>query len=208
MITTLLMTCLAATEVNSVDAAAQPAAVEQSGWSVQLAIATPSVIGVAIGLDPTGGTLTGLGGLPVIVRSSFANALTVERAVGSHWSGTASLSFGSSITPVFNAFTGSGVVGARWYPARTFQGFFIGPELSASIQQFDLKISGLTITPLYGAGAGARAGWVQRFGANFVASASAGLNGSVVWRPRTNTMEASQTLNLGLDVMLSAGLVF
>lgn len=208
MITTLLMTCLAATEVNSVDAAAQPTVVEQPGWSVQLAVAAPSVVAASFSFDAPGGALGGLGGL-LVTQPRFGNALTVERAFGPHWSGIASVSFSASSGPGWSFVNGGGLVGARWYASRTLEGLFVGPEVMAYGSQVTFMATSITNVPLTSVGAGARAGWAQRFGAHFIASASAGLNGSVMWRPQTPSLGATQaTLNLGLDVMLSAGLVF
>lgn len=203
MITTLLMTCLAATEVNSVDAAAQPAAVEQSGWSVQLTLASPSVLGVSFALDAPDGSLGFVG------QSRFLPGLTVERRFGARWVGVSSLSFGAGVSPSLNALSGGGLLGARWYPARAFEGFFVGPELMVSVNAAGSPVGGVGLFQNYAVGAGARVGWTQRFGEHFVASASAALNGHVSWRtPTAATLAPLTWANVGLDVMLSAGLVF
>lgn len=198
MLTTLLMTCLAATEVNAVDAAQPPPT-----WGLQLTLASPSILGASFALNE------GSGGLGQLGRGTFMPGLTVERGFGTRWTGVASLSVGVGVTPSYNSVSGGGVLGARWYATRAFDGFFLGPELMVNLHAGASPLAGVDLFQTYAVGAGARVGWTQRFGEHFVASASAALNGHVSWSPPSAGRPAPHTtLNLGLDVMLSAGLVF
>lgn len=198
MLTTLVMAVLAANEVNTVDDSVTSS---PPTWSVQLSLATPSVLGASVALE-SGASPGGLGVLGVI-RPSFANALTVEHAFGERWTGVGSLSFGATFMPPLTTMAGAGVLGARWYATRALEGFFVGPEVMFQLNTTD--VPGLTGIKTYAAGAGARLGWLQRFGDHFMASASAGLNANVAWLTVPSTM---QTLNVGLDLALAAGLLF
>lgn len=213
MTTITLLTLLAAAEVSSSPELETP---ERPTWGVQLSLASPTLVGASFEL----GGSPGLGVLGTIVRPGFGNALTLERAFSERWSGTASLSFGFTSVGPLNTTTGSGMLGARWYAKRAFDGFWGGPELLFQLNVTDMTglsalgglggvgtLGGLGTASLrtYAAGVRGRAGWTQPFGEHFTVTASAGLGANVAWQ---TTPLAHQNLNLGLDVALGAGLVF
>lgn len=215
-----LLTLLAAAEVSSSSPA--PDAPERGTWGVQLSLASPTLVGASFDL---GGT-PGIGVLGSVVRPGFSNALTLERAFTERWSAVASLSFGFTSAGPVNTTTGSGMLGARWYAKRAFDGFWAGPELLFQLNLTEAPsglsalgglggagslgaVGGLSATPMrsYAGGVRGRAGWTQPFGEHFTVTASLGLGANVAWQT-TPLPFARQNLNLGLDVALGAGLVF
>lgn len=202
MLTTLLMAVFAANEVNPVEA-------EEPKWAIQLSLAAPSILHSSFALGGNSGSaLGGLGGASLlgVSRPGFATALTVERAFGEHWTGAASLGIDTNVSSVFTTISGTGVLGARWYAKRSLDGFFVGPEVMFRLNTIHTELEGIAEYRFYAAGAGARAGWMQRFGDHFMASASAGVSANVAWT--TTTLMPVQTLNVGLDLALGAGLLF
>lgn len=209
MITTTLLTLLAAAEVSTSSIPVEPPA--PPTWSVQLSLAAPSLLGASFSLGPQttsglGGLTGGLGalGFSSIPQPSFSNGITIERALGEKWSGVLSGSFGYS-TSSLTTLSGAGMLGARWYAKRTFDGFWAGPELLFMANTMDASSLGLSAFRTYAGGVRGRAGWTQPFGEHFLVSGSAGLGANLAW---TTTPSSQQTLNLGLDLALSAGLVF
>ncbi|MFT3711358.1 MAG: hypothetical protein QM817_27310 [Archangium sp.] len=184
---------------------------------MQLSVTSPSLVGASFALGPGGSGLLGglvggvaglgsLAGLGVgVLRPAFGNELTLERAFGPSWSGIASLSVSYSAS-AFNSFGGGGMLGARWYAKRTFDGFFAGPELLFQASVTDVPPGfGLSSLRSYAGGVRGRAGWTQPFGEHFVVSASVGLGANLAW---ATAPTSQQTLNLTLDAALAAGLVF
>lgn len=213
MITTTLLTLLAAAEVSTTTATTEaPPPTEPKTWSIQLSLASPSVLNASFDISPPTGSLGGLlgaaggGVLGGISRPFFSNGLTVERSLGEKWSGLASLSFGYGSTgaPV-TTISGSGVLGARWYSSRVFDGFFAGPELLFLVNTLEAPTLGFPSSRSYAGGVRGRAGWTQPFGEHFIVSGSAAVGANVMWS--TSPLQ-QQTLNLTLELALAAGLVF
>ncbi|MGV3623031.1 MAG: DUF3575 domain-containing protein [Archangium sp.] len=200
MLTTLVLAVLAVDEVHPLEAPEEPA------WGLQLLVAAPSVLHASFGLSAsTLGGLSGLGGISS-VRPPLSGAFTVERRFGEHWTGAAQVMFVGAFAEASTFAGGGGVIGARWYPTRAFDGFFIGPEAIALVSNSEYRAAETTRMSSWGVGLAARAGWMQRFGAHFMASASAAVGANVTSSQAFDTR--MQSVNVGLELALGAGLLF
>jgi opacity protein-like surface antigen len=201
MTSTLLLAVLAASEVTSTTAAAPPEA-ESRNWAVQLSLGTPPVLGASFELGPSV-LPSGLGSLGTITRAQFTTSVTLERAFGEHWTGVGAFSAGlTSMVLPLTTLNGVGVLGAHWYAKRPFDGFWVGPEL---MFQTNVSLSPLSSLKYYAGGARVRLGWTQPFGEHFIVSGSTGVTAQVSW---TTSPGSQQSLSVGGDLNLSAGLVF
>ncbi len=197
MIITTLLTLLAASEVSQ---PAPPEAPAPKIWSVQLSLATPSVLRATFELSPPTGQ-AGLGVLGALSAFTLTNSLTGEFAIARHWTTALSLGFGFGTGSGLNTTVGSGAAGVRWYVKQPFEGFWAGPETIFQLTSYSGPV--ITGSQMYLAGARARVGWTQPFGENFLVAASAGAGADMLWLP-----DQSTRLGLGLDLALTAGLVF
>ncbi len=205
MLLTTLTMLLAATDVH---ATGEGPGEDQPDWAVDYSLTSPSLIGVSLALSPS--TSTGLASVGV-PRPAFTNSLTLERALGAHFTGLAAVSVSASqFAPRGGVVTGGGLLGLHWYRERPLDGFWVGPELLFQVSTQREAMTGTVVSDDRALGLRVRSGWTQRFGPHFLVSASVGVGANVSEATEVTTAAtlSQATANLVVDASLAAGVMF